>query len=119
MIKNSPKVSDCCIYEVPCKSCNCKYLGQSSKGLENRIRQHRYSVRTGQMSNALFLHMNNFNHGIDWDNAKVILYCNDIVRRNIIESALITHNQDLLNVSPGMYKLDSYIAREICKLVSV
>ena len=63
--------------------------------------------------------MNNFIHGIHWGNAKVILYCNDIVRRNIIESALIIHNQDLVNVSPGMYKLDAFIAREICKLVSV
>ena len=63
--------------------------------------------------------MNTFNHGIDWDNAKVVLYCNDIVRRNIIESALISNNQNLLNVSPGMYKLDAFISKEICKLVSV
>ena len=119
LIKNSPKTSDCCVYQVPCKSCNCRYLGQSSKGLANRIDQHKYSVRTGQTSNALFLHMNTFNHGIDWDNAKVVLYCNDIVRRNIIESALISNNQNLLNVSPGMYKLDAFISKEICKLVSV
>ena len=118
MIKNSPEVTSGCIYEVPCKNCNCKYLGQSSKGLATRLSQHKYSVRTGQMSNALFLHMNDFDHGIDWKKAKVILYCNNITRRNIIESAMIKYNQNLVNISPGIYRLDSFIVREICKLVS-
>ena len=119
MIKNSPRISEGCIYEIPCKNCNCRYIGQSGKGLATRIKQHKYSVRTGQMSNALFLHLSNFNHSIDWDKANVILYCNNITKRNIIESALIKYNQHLLNVSQGMYKLDPFIVKEICKHVSV
>ena len=118
LIKNSPKVSNGCVYEVPCKNCNCKYLGQSSKGLATRIKQHKYSVRTGQISNALFLHMNDFNHAIDWDKAEVILYCNNVIRRNIVESAMIKYKENLVNVSPGMYKLDAFIVKEICKLFS-
>ena len=119
LIKNSPKVSQGCIYKIPCKNCNCIYIGQSGKGLATRIKQHRYSVRIGQMSNALFLHVNDFNHAINWDGADVLLYCNNITKRNIIESSLIKHHNDLINVSQGVYKLDAFVVREILKLVSV
>ena len=70
------------------------------------------------MSNALFLHRNNSNHAIDWDRAKVLLYCDNVTKRNIIESALIKHQPNLLNVSQGIYKSDAFIVSEIVKLVS-
>ena len=39
-----------------------------------KIKQHKYIIRREQlMSNSLFLHRNNFNHAIDWDNSKVLL----------------------------------------------
>ena len=62
--------------------------------------------------------MNDYNHSIDWGGADIILYCNDITKRNIIESALIKHHTDLINVSPGLYKLDAFVVEEIFKLVS-
>ena len=68
------------------------------------------------MSNELFLHMNEFNHDIDWNKSEVIIYCNNITRRNIIESALRKYNKNLVNVSPGMYKLDAFAVNEIGKL---
>ena len=117
MIKNSPEVLSGCIYEIPCKDCSSSYYGQSGKGIATRIKQHQYSVRTGQMSNALFLHTNHFNHRIDWDKARVILYCNNSTKRNIIESSLIKTKNDLINVSQGMYKLDSFVVKEIFKTV--
>ena len=70
------------------------------------------------MSNALFLHVNDFNHGINWDGADVLLYCSNITKRNIIESSLIKHHNDLINVSQGIYKLDAFVVKEILKLVS-
>ena len=36
---------------------------------ETRLKQHKYSVRTGQESNALFVHLRDTKHCIDWDNA--------------------------------------------------
>ena len=119
LIRNSPRVSHGCIYRVPCMNCNCFYIGQSGKGLETRIKQHKYSVRMGQMSNALFLHVNDFNHRVDWDGSEVILYCDNIVKRNVIESALIkSYNGDLLNISQGIYKLDSFVVKRIIEFVA-
>ena len=113
LIKNSPKNSLGCIYRIPCQDCNNSYIGQSGKGLATRLKQHKYSVRTGQVSNALFLHRNNFNHRINWQEAEVLLYCNNINKRNIIESAFIKNDCNLMNISQGMYKLDPFIAYNI------
>ena len=118
LIKNSPSICNGCIYEIPCKDCNCKYIGQSGKGLATRINQHKGCIRRGETSNALFLHRNNYNHAIDWDRAKVYLYCDNVTKRNIVESAMIKSQENLMNVSPGMYKLDAFLVNEIFKLVS-
>ena len=91
-------------------------LGQTGKELSTRLGQHKYSIRTAQASSALFIHLSNFNHVIDWINAKEILYCKDITSRNIIESGFIKEfSANLLNVSPGMYKLDNFMISEIVK----
>ena len=110
MIKNSPRLCNGCIYEIPCKDCNCKYIGQSGKGLDTRVKQHKYSVRTGQENNALFVHMRDENHSIDWLNSSSIVKCNSFIKRNIIESSVIKQTeQNNMNLSTGMYKLDGFI----------
>ena len=116
LIKNSPSQASCCLYTIPCKDCDKKYLGQTSKGLKTRLGQHKYSVRTAQSSNAIFIHFSHFNHRVDWANGKEIMFCNDYVSRNVIESALIkTYSANLMNLSPGMYKLDNLIIEKIVK----
>ena len=118
LIKNSPKDSLGIIYKIPCLDCNHFYIGQTGKGLSTRRKQHEYSVRSGQTSNALFLHRNNFNHRINWNGSEVLIYCNNITKRNIIESVLIKSSSHLMNISQGMYKLDPFIVESIFKLVS-
>ena len=58
--------------------------------------------------------MRDFNHVIDWVNSKEILFCNNSTRRNILESCIIKFNaQNVLNISPGMYKLDNFLVEMI------
>ena len=68
------------------------------------------------MSNTIFLHINDFNHGINWQGAEVLFYCNDITKRRIIESAFIKNSSDLMNISQGMYKLDAFVVNHIFNL---
>ena len=114
MIKNSPSEVTGCIYQIPCKECDKYYIGETGKGLEVRKKQHMYSIRSGQQSNALFAHVSEYNHPIDWNNAKVVIKCKDRYARNIIESSLIKFQKDqLLNNSLGMFKLDSFIVEKV------
>ena len=72
------------------------------------------------MSNALFVHINNLDHMIGWNNAKEIMFCNDMIKRNIIESSVIKlFNNNLLNISNGLYKLDDWLIKHICKQLVV
>ena len=110
LIKNSPKCNNNIIYHIPCMDCCSFYIGQTSKELKVRINQHKYSVRTGQTSNALFVHLSEKSHRINWSHSSVIARCNDFRSRNILESAIIQitseHN---CNLSPGQFSLDPLI----------
>ena len=120
LINNSPKQNYGCIYTIPCNGCDMRYLGQTGKILDCRIKQHKYAVRTGQISNALFIHMNNNNHIIDWKSSSEIVICNNIIKRNIIESAFIKYfNHQLLNLSLGLFKLDCYLVNQIVRQYNV
>ena len=119
LIKHSPDVQQGCIYEIPCSSCNKKYVGQTSKELLTRIKQHQYCVRTGNMSSSLFTHMNEHDHGINWKESKEILFCKEITRRNILESCIIKKEGcNLVNTSPGLYKLDEILVNNIFNQIS-
>lgn len=114
LIKNSPELSPGCIYSIPCKDCEKKYIGQTSKTLEKRITQHKYSIRTGQESNAIFLHLRDTTHTIDFDNTMEIIKCPDTIERNIIESGIIQFDfENLINVNTGLYRLDSNVVYNI------
>ena len=119
LIKNSPKSMEGCVYSIPCKHCNKCYIGQTGKELKIRIDQHKYSVRSGQMSNALFVHMRDTNHSIDWKGSTVVVKSKSCLDRNIIESSLIKHSfDDNLNLSHGLYRLDNFIVKSIVTQLS-
>ena len=90
--------------------CSSFYIGQTSKDLNVRINQHKYSVRTGQTSNALFVHLSEKSHRINWPNSSVIARSNEFLSRNLLESAVIQlTSQDNCNLSPGQFSFDPLI----------
>ena len=118
LIKNSPSCAKGCVYEIPCKSCSKVYIGQTGKDLSERLKQHKQSIRYGQESNAIFAHVRDYDHNIDWDNAKkIVSNCSNIQIRNIIESSIIKENShSTLNISQGLYRIDKCISSRINKL---
>lgn len=119
LIKNSPdQVEHSCVYKIPCKDCDKFYIGQTGKDLPTRIKQHKYSVRTGQVSNALFVHLRDMNHCIDWSNASSMFPCNNLLNRNIVESSFIKQSDNnIINLSSGLYKLDRFISNMIYRQI--
>ena len=116
LIKNAPRKSMGCVYKIPCKSCDKSYIGQTGKELKIREKQHKSDILKGKETNAIFLHVRDFLHNIDWDNASQLVRCNSFVGRNLIESSFIKQSYDLnMNTSLGMYKLDPFIINFICK----
>ena len=117
LIKNSPVSQEGCVYSIPCNSCDMVYIGQTSKELGIRIKQHQYNVRTGQENSAIFQHLSLYDHPINWNGAKSIVKCSNAQIRNIVESSFIKHSiKRNMNLNLGLYKLDEFASREICKL---
>ena len=110
LIKNSPHNSSGCVYAIPCKHCDDIYVGQTGKALDDRIKQHKYSVRTGQQSSGVFKHVESKNHNIDWGNAKEIYKSNSSVERLIAETILIKVNDNrTMNLNDGLYNIDEIL----------
>ena len=115
LIKNSPDFNDnktCGVYSVPCKVCSKKYIGQTGKSLDERLKQHKYSVRTASNSSALFVHVQEFNHNINWKEAKMLYQSSSLAERLIIESSLIK-TCDVMNLHDGMYKIDNILMKSL------
>ena len=107
LIKNSPRDENNIVYRIGCLDCNLFYLGQTSKGITARCKNHKYHVSRGNTNNALAVHWLETSHAIDWEGSSPIVQVNDLTKRNILESFLIGstkgHN---LNISPGLFSLD-------------
>ena len=83
LINNKPINLDGCVYKIPCGICNKYYIGQTGKSLEKRISQHKYCIRSADGNNALFNHVDQCNHAIDFDNSTIYKYVSNIAERNI------------------------------------
>ena len=116
LIKNSPNSTQPCIYKIPCNNCDSFYIGQTSKTLDLRIKQHKYNVRTAQTSSGIFCHHLNFNHCVSWNNSSELLFINDFHIRNLIESIIIKITfENNMNLSLGLYNADPIIQNMLIK----
>ena len=63
----------CIIYEIPCLDCNFVYIGQTKRGLKSRLAEHkRATLNQKPEQSALCVHAMEFEHNIDWINAKIL-----------------------------------------------
>jgi hypothetical protein len=63
-------------------------------------------VRLAKNNSAVFNHVQNEGHQIDWPNAKLVYRSNDKKKRLIVESTLIKHLENF-NLMPGVCSVDS------------
>ena len=90
------------VYKIPCKGCDKAYYGQTGRSLQNRINEHKRSVRYGQNNSAIFQHVASAGHQIGWDDATVIYKSSCVYKRKIIEAAVISQT-DNMNLAQGQW----------------
>ena len=96
------------VYIVPCHDCNSCYIGETIKTLKTRLDQHRYDIRTCNTNNAIFKHILDHNHSIDFDNADFVYNSTDKPTLQFIESILISRKQNF-NLKSGFYNVPDSI----------
>ena len=93
------------VYKILCKDCNSVYIGETGRDLATRIKEHKYAIRTANDNNAIFRHVRDQSHRVDWDNSALIYKCNDYKKRKIIESFCIKKYNNY-NLCEGTFQLD-------------
>ena len=115
LVHSSPQrnvFSDAGVYCIPCKDCKLKYIGEISRNLHVRLKEHKRDMWIGNSKNALFLHISQHNHNFDFNSAKMVTYIHNKNLRRIFEAAAISFLNSL-NTRPGFYNISPYLSKHI------
>ena len=89
---------------IPCKDCKLKCIGETSRNLHIRLKEHKRDIRIGNSNNALLLHTSQHIHNIDFNSAMMLTYIHNKNLRRIFEAAAISFLSSL-NTRPGFYNI--------------
>ena len=79
------------VYQVPCGSSDKKkkYVGETGRGIDVRLREHKRDMRNDMDHSAFVLHAPKMNHLLNWGGASVLASCRSRQNRKGTEAAYI------------------------------
>ena len=83
------KKLDVGVYEIPCGDCNSSYFGETGRGLDIRIKEHKRAYNLMHNNSVLVKHSWEKDHKIDWKAAKLVFKSSGVSERRVVEGALI------------------------------
>ena len=87
--KNDTNEEKSVVYEIPCKGCDQSYVGETGRGVQVRLKEHKSDVKFHRTSNALVLHIENCGSLPDWDNTMILEKNMTKSTRKMLEAAHI------------------------------
>ena len=90
------------VYEVPCKECDKRYIGETKRTLKVRLGEHKQAVKRGDPKNGIAVHTHVSNHTIDWDEAKVRISVSGYWQRRATEAIFIKKSGETMNLDSGL-----------------
>ena len=88
-----PQNQNSVVYEIPCTGCQKSYIGETGRGLNTRVAEHKRDLRHHRTSNALVVHVDECGNLPGWDRADTLKQGLDKTNRRAIESAYILVTQ--------------------------
>ena len=80
-----PKILAVLSTKSPCLDCNFAYIGQTKRGLKSPSAEHkRATLNQKPEQSALYVHAMEFEHNIDWINAKILKVENNYSTPNVL-----------------------------------
>ena len=77
------------IYKIPCNGCEKVYIGETSRGIEKRLYEHKADVRKHNTANSLVLHIEKCNNLPKWGETSILVKGLDKKMRKALEAAHI------------------------------
>lgn len=106
--------TDSVVYSIPCNSCDKEYIGETHRGLNKRLEEHKRDLRLDVTSNALVNHRNECNHLPNIKEAKILMQCNGKVKRKLMESVFINERKNI-NIRQGSFKIPQMLCNSIAE----
>ena len=88
------------------------HFGESGRGIEQRIKEHKADLRYHRTTNSFVMHVDTDNHLPDWRRAETLHRGLNKRKRRALEAAYITTEANI-NISQGYFKLSKSAARLI------
>ena len=91
------------VYKVPCGVCNKSYIGETGRGLETRLKEHKRDLKNNMEHSAFVVHALNTSHLPNWGGAGILTSCRSKENRKATEAAHIAMNETI-NIRAGFMK---------------
>ena len=91
------------VYEVPCKDCGLKYIGETRRNLKTRMTEHKGAVRRGDERNGIAVHVYQLQHRINWESARVQMSGRGYWNRRTLEAIQIRREHRTMNLDCGLH----------------
>ena len=93
------------MYEIPCAGCHTSYVGETGRGVETRLKEHKNDLKFQITSNAIVLHAEQCHHLPNW-HTTILLEKNVRKRtRKILEAAHISARDTVNTTRNGLKRL--------------
>ena len=76
------------VYEISCKNCPSKYIGETGRLLDARLKEHWKDVREQKELSDIAMHVSNYGHTFDFDKAAVLHVGSNYSKRKTLESSI-------------------------------
>ena|SRR5665811_657668 len=90
------------VYKIPCGSCQSKYVGQTRRNLDIRLKEHARDLRKMKDTSAVAQHIkDNPTHRINFQNASLIHIEPRCFPRKFMEGLFINAESEAMNQNDG------------------
>ena len=105
----------------PCKNCDKSYIGETGRSLNKRIKEQRVDIRHQKSESGVAQHVFETGHQFDFNSSKIIFPSSDVVKRHIVESAVICHLSPNLctNLNSGFAPHNKLLSKTVFSLTSM
>ncbi|XP_069982210.1 uncharacterized protein [Penaeus vannamei] len=94
--RNNPNSA---VYRIPCTSCDNAYFGETGRGFNTRVNEHRADVLHHRTSNAMVIHVDEAGHLPNWKEAGIIHEGLSKHRRIVMEAVYIVTERHMNTAS--------------------
>ncbi|MPC90515.1 hypothetical protein E2C01_085506 [Portunus trituberculatus] len=81
------------VYSIPCGGCASMYYGETARGLERRVREHKNDLRHHRTMNSLVIHTERYDYLPSWDRTRALHTSFNTRKRKLVEATYIATNE--------------------------